>query len=107
MTKYDTLRSLKETIEKLRAAEILWSIIAQLESGQYEKEDFDIPIEDILSRLYDIKLKHLQRHNQVEDIEIRLNEVMGDSFILYIPSESKLIKQLKALYKRKKEQIYI
>ena len=74
------------------------SIIYDIENNRFEENDFDKNKTEILKLLYHIKICRLQQYNQVDNLEERLYEIMGENFILYIPPESELVKKLKNMY---------
>jgi len=94
-------KRLKDAIQKIRSSEILYSIINDIENDNYEEEDFTIPKKELLNGLYQIKVNRLQQYNQIDELEEKLYNLMGENFILYIPPESDLIIKLKKLYNKK------
>lgn len=91
-------KQLKDAIQKIRSSEILYSIIYDIENNRFEENDFDKNKTEILKLLYHIKICRLQQYNQVDNLEEKLYEIMGENFILYIPPESELVKKLKNMY---------
>lgn len=99
---YNEVRKIKYSYERLRAYEILYSIISDIENDNFDKDDFKDTKEEILKKLYNIKIGKLTEHHILDDFEEKLFEVMGESFILYIPTESNLVKKMKKIYDEKR-----
>lgn len=94
-------KRLKDAIQKIRSSEILYSIINDIENDNYEEEDFTIRKKELLNGLYQIKVNRLQQYNQIDELEEKLYNLMGENFILYIPPKSDLIIKLEKLYNKK------
>ena len=101
MCDYKEKREFKEHLDKLRCREILNSIICDFEENRIEKDDFDKDVNEILQNLKSIRISNLQRYNQVDDLEMKLYNLMDENFILYIPAKSKLILRMEKIYKEK------
>lgn len=101
MTKEDK-RRYKCCIDKMRSQEVLQSVLLQLETGAYDEDDFDRPIEEVKKDVKSIDIKTFRKEHKMEELEDKLFDIMGENFILYIPEESKLIKQMKDIYIKKR-----
>jgi len=99
---YSDKRKLKNCIDKLRSQEILYSIIVEVETDRYDESDFKFSKDKILEELKKIDIAKFQKGHKVDELEEKLFELLGENFILYIPTESKLIQQMKRLYINKK-----
>lgn len=99
---YNELRKVKYSYERLRAYEILYSIIADLENDDFDADDFENTKDELLRKLYSIKIGKLTEHHILDDFEEKLYEVLGENFILYIPTESNLVKKMKKIYNEKR-----
>ena len=100
MTKAER-RKERDCIDKIRSQEILYSVILQIENDEYDESDFNISKDNLIKELKKVDISKFERGHKVDELEEKLFELLGENFILYIPPESKLIKQLKNLYKKK------
>ena len=94
MIEFNKIRKVKENMDTLRAIEILYTVINEIENNRFEDNDFKDSKECILDKLYEIKINQLQRFNKVLDLEEKLYEILGENFILFIPPESKIYKKI-------------
>jgi hypothetical protein len=94
-------RELYRAIQKIRATEILCSIITQLENGEYDENDFELDKNEILLKLYKLKIGKYSADSSVNELLEDLNEIMGSNYWLYIPEPSDLIIKMEKLYRRK------
>ena len=92
MMEYNKIKKRRENLDTLRAIEILYTVINEIENNHFEDGDFQDDKEYILDRLYEIKVNQFPRFNRVDELEERLYEIIGENFVLFIPPESKIYK---------------
>ena len=95
MMEYSKSRKRREYGDTLRALEIWFSVISEIEENHFEESDFEKSKDEILAELYEIKIPQLARFQKVEEVEEKLFEIIGENFFLFIPPESKLYKKTK------------
>ena len=95
MVDYSKNRKRREYADTLRALEIWFAVINEIEENHFEENDFEKSKDEILAELYEIKIPLLARFQKVEEVEEKLFEIIGENFFLFIPPESKIYKKIK------------
>lgn len=99
------VNQLKNCIQIIRANEILYTVIHEIEKDNFEKNDFEDTKEYVLDCLYQIKISKLKQYAQVDELEEKLYEILGDNFILFVPEKSELIIKLEKLLEKKRRDM--
>lgn len=102
---YSEVRTIKYAAERVRCIEVLYSIIHEVESENFEDEDFEVSKRELLNGLYNIKISKLKENSMWDDFEDKLFEVLGNNYILFIPPKSDLVIKLEKLYQKRKDEL--
>ena len=102
---YSKIKKIKYCADRLRAYEILYSIISDIEKDNFEESDFDVPKDIILSGLYNIRIGKLKESSLMNEFEDTMIDIMGENYFLFIPPESKTVKNLKEIYNKRKGEL--
>lgn len=96
--KYENKRNkLRIVIDELRAKEILWTMIKEINNDNFDENDFNIDKNELLKRLWEIDINKYPRYIKTELLEDDLINLFGENILLYIVPKSDLIIKLEKL----------